>query len=167
MLSRVFFLIFFSCFFGTLSAQVTHHDLVQDTIIYRTSFLNRTYLLNGKPLTLPVMAFFMKDYPSANNEIRLAQFSDQFCITGYSIGSLFTIGGLLISRQNKDLGDDLIKLGLAGIGAGLIFQVVSGNFKYKAVQNYNEEIKKIYLKNTSSIRFKAGINQAGLVVGFD
>ena len=53
---------------------------------------------------MPVMAFFMKDFERANREIQMAQLTDQLCIAGYSIGSLFTIGGLLVSRQNKDLG---------------------------------------------------------------
>ncbi|PHN08316.1 hypothetical protein CRP01_03055 [Flavilitoribacter nigricans DSM 23189 = NBRC 102662] len=150
-------------FCGDITAQVTSNDLVRDTIIYRTNFLNRTYLLDGKPLTLPVMAFFMKDYPLPNNEIKLAQLTDQLCIAGYSIGSLFTIGGLLVSRQNKDLGGDLLQLGLVGVGSGLIFQIISGSFKLSAVRHYNEEVKKYYQQKTSAIRFRASADGAGIV----
>lgn len=167
MLSRVCFLGLFVLCSGVLSAQITHTDMVQDTIFYRSSFLNRTYLLNGKPLTLPVMAFFMKDFPVANNDIQIAQLSDQLCITGYSLGSLFTIGGLMVSRQNKDLGQDLMQLGLAGVGAGLVFQLISGGFKFRAVRHYNEEVRRLYQKNTSTLQFKADLNQAGLYVGFE
>lgn len=151
MLSRLRILCVLLFFCGTLSAQITSNDLLRDTIYYRSSFLNRTYLLNGKPLTLPVMAFFMKDYPEANRKISLAQLTDQLCIAGYSVGSLFTIGGLLVNRQNRDLGADLIELGLVGVGTGLIFQIISGGFKVSAVRHYNTAVKDQYRKKTSAI----------------
>ena len=167
MLSRVCFLYFFLVCCGVLSAQIAHTEIARDTIAYQSSFLNRSYHLNGKPLTLPVMAFFMKDFPGPNNDIQAAQLSDQLCITGYSLGSLFTVGGFMVARQNKDLGQDLIQLGLAGIGAGLIFQLISGSFKFRAVRHYNEEVQKIYRKNSSRIEIKADFYQAGLYIGFD
>jgi hypothetical protein len=132
--------------------------------MYRSNFLNRTYLLDGKPLTLPVMAFFMKDFPVPDNKIKLAQLTDQLCIAGYSVGSLFTIGGLLVSRQNKDLGEDLIQLGLVGIGSGLVFQIISGSFKLSAVRSYNEAVKNRSEKDSSMLFFKAGWNGVGMVV---
>lgn len=164
MLSQVRMLFFLFFFCNLLSAQVTKQDLASDTIIYRSTFLNRTYLLDGKPLSLPVMAFFMKDFPIPNNEISMAQFSDQLSIAGYGVGSLFTIGGLFISRQNQDLGNDLIQTGLIGVGAGLVFQIISGDFKFQAVKHYNEALKKGYQKNTSVLHFKADPYRAGIVV---
>lgn len=164
MLSRVCMLCFFLFFSLVLSAQVINGDRARDTIMYRSNFLNRTYLLDGKPLTLPVMAFFMKDFPIPDHKIKLAQLTDQLCIAGYSVGSLFTIGGLLVSRQNKDLGGDLIQMGLIGIGSGLVFQVISGSFKVSAVRHYNEAVKSRAGKDTSILLFKAGRDGAGIVV---
>lgn len=164
MLSRVCLLSILLSFGSIGSAQITHNDLVRDTILYQTNFLNRTYLLDGKPLTLPVMAFFMKDFPRPNNEIKMAQLTDQFCIAGYTVGSLFTIGGLMVSRQNKELAEDMIQLGLVGIGAGLIFQIISGNFKLKAVRHYNEEVRQLYQKNASKVQLRADFNEAGILV---
>ena len=166
MLSRVCFLCFFLVCCGVLSAQITLTETDRDTIAYKSSFLNRSYHLNGKPLTLPVMAFFMKDFPGPNNDIQVAQLGDQLCITGYGLGSLFTVGGLMVARQNKDLGQDLIQLGLAGIGAGLVFQIISGSFKFRAVRHYNEEVQRAQRKSSSRVQIRADFYQAGLYVGF-
>ena len=113
------------------------------------------------------MAFFMKGNPAADNDIQLAQFADQLTVAGYSLGSLATIGGLVVSRRNKALGQDLIQLGLASMGTGLIFQIISGGFKYRAVQHYNEAIKKRYHKNAASVQFKADFDRIGILIGFD
>lgn len=164
MLSRVCMLCTFLFFCTTLSAQIIHKDRVRDTIIYRSNFLNRSYILDGKPLTLPVMAFFMKDFPVPDNKIKMAQLTDQLCIAGYSVGSLFTIGGLLVSRQNKDLGGDLLQLGLVSVGSGLLFQVISGSFKMSAVRHYNEAVKRILLKDTSALQWKADLDGVGIIL---
>ncbi len=149
---------------NVLSAQIIHKDRARDTIIYQSNFLNRTYLLDGKPLTLPVMAFFMKDFPVPDNKIKMAQLTDQLCIAGYSVGSLFTIGGLMVNRQNKDLGGDLLQLGLVSIGSGLIFQIISGSFKISAVKHYNEAVKRIQKNETSALNFRAGPEGVGIIV---
>lgn len=137
--------------------------MLSDTILYRSNFLNRTYLLDGKPLTLPVMAFFMRDFPTANRDVKMAQLADQLCITGYSLGSLFTIGGLLVSQQNRALGGDFIEMGLVGISAGLIFQVISGSFKLSAVRHYNSDIKRLY-RQSSTFYLKTGAQGVGVGV---
>ncbi|MCB0628912.1 MAG: hypothetical protein R2824_09670 [Saprospiraceae bacterium] len=168
MLSRVRMLCFllFGC--GVLSAQIPGDQPPTDTIYYRNEFLNRNYLLKGKPLTLPVMAFFMKDYPAAYNELRIAQLSDQLCVAGYSMGSLFTIGGLMFSRQDKELSEGLIKMGVVGIGAGLVFQLVAGKYKFRAVRIYNEEVKKKGdNKHSMRVEWNAGAMSAGISVQFD
>lgn len=164
MLSRVCMLCTFLLLCNVLSAQIINKDRARDTIIYQSNFLNRTYLLDGKPLTLPVMAFFMKDFPVPDNKIKMAQLTDQLCIAGYSIGSLFAIGGLMVTRQNKDLGGDLLQLGLVSIGSGLIFQIISGSFKISAVKHYNNAVKKIQVKDTSFLEFKAGPDGLGIIV---
>jgi hypothetical protein len=110
------------------------------------------------------MAFFMKDFPLSHNKIKMAQLTDQLCIAGYSVGSLFTIGGLMVTRQNKELGGDLLQLGLASIGSGLLFQVISGSFKFSAVKHYNEAVKRQDRKDTSAIEFKADVAGIGFIV---
>lgn len=149
---------------NVLSAQIINKDRARDTIIYRSNFLNRTYVLEGKPLTLPVMAFFMKDFPVPDNKIKMAQLTDQLCIAGYSVGSLFTIGGLMVNRQNKDLGGDLLQLGLVSIGSGLIFQIISGSFKISAVKHYNDAVKRIQQNETSAFDLRAGPEGVGIIV---
>lgn len=168
MLSRVRILCFFLFCCGALSAQIPGGGIATDTIYYRHELLNRDYSLKGKPLTLPVMAFFMKDYPAAYNELRVAQLSDQLCIAGYSMGSLFTIGGMMFARQDKQLSEGLIKMGLTGIGAGLVFQLISGKYKMRAVRIYNEQVKRNEEKKHSMrVEVKTGMMGAGILVGFD
>ena len=166
MLSRVFMLCVLVLCCINASAQGLQQELGRDTFYYRTSFLNRTYLLDGKPVNLPVMAFFMRDIPESNNDINIAQISDQLTIAGYSIGSLFTIGGMFVTRQDKELGNGLIQLGLIGISSGVIFQIVSGHFKFEAVKHYNKAVKRNDRKKVSNLQVRLGIQQTGIVLGF-
>jgi tetrahydromethanopterin S-methyltransferase subunit F len=152
---------------GVLSAQLPGIEPPADTIYYRSEFLNRNYLLKGKPLTLPVMDYFMKDYPAAYNELRIAQLSDQLSVAGYSMGSLFMVGGLMFSRQDKELSNGLFRMGAAGIGAGLVFQLVAGKYKFRAVKVYNEEVRQRgEKKHSMRVEWKVGVSSVGVWVGF-
>ena len=115
--------------------------LARDTIVTIKRFPTNVYLLNGKKLTLPVMDWFMSDYPKARANIKVTLVSDQMSIVGYSVGGLFAITGLIAFRQNEPLGKELLKISGISIGSGLVFQVFGGTFKQKAVQAYNNAIQ--------------------------
>ncbi len=115
--------------------------LARDTIITVHRFPNNIYLLNGKNLTLPVMDWFMSDYPRARANIKVTLVSDQMSIVGYSVGGLFAITGLIAFRQNESLGKELLKVSFISIGSGFAFQLFGGTFKQKAVEAYNDAIQ--------------------------
>ncbi|GJM34055.1 MAG: hypothetical protein DHS20C18_30560 [Saprospiraceae bacterium] len=114
--------------------------LARDTIITMNRFPNNIYILNGKKLTLPVMEWFMSDYPTSNRNIKVALVSDQMSIVGYSVGGLFAVTGLIAFRQNETLGKELFKVSIISLGSGFAFQLLSGAFKQKAVNAYNRAL---------------------------
>ncbi len=127
-----------------LQGQNMYNTIARDTIIGVPSFPSSTYWLDGKKLNLSVMDFFMTDYPAAHDQIQLAMLTDQVAIVGYSVGGLFELTGLLVHRQDADLGNDLLQLGGIGIGSGIVFHIFSAAFKKKSVRLYNQEIKQLY-----------------------
>lgn len=127
-----------------IQAQSTYNTIARDTIVSVPSFPGRIYLLDGKKLNLSVMDFFMRDYPVAQDQIRLAMFTDQITIIGYSVGGLFGLTGLLVHRQDQSLGNNLLKMGGISVGAGMVFHIFTGAFKRSAVRHYNAEIKGVY-----------------------
>ncbi len=130
-----------------LRAQPTYHEIAQDTIVTLRQFPRNAYLLNGKKLSLPVMHWFMADYQSAADQADLAVLSNQLSVAGYSVGSVFLLTGILVSDQNKRLSNNLFGLGAIGMGAGLVFQLLSQGHEKKAVRRYNLEIKALYRSN--------------------
>ena len=124
-----------------LSAQPRYHDLAKDTIITLRQFPRNQYLLDGKKLNLPVMQWFMTDYPAANDQMRSAVLANQLSITGYSVGSLFFLTGLFIWEDNRSLSDELLRLGGIGFGSGILFQVISQGYEKKAVRLYNRDVR--------------------------
>ncbi|MCB0606434.1 MAG: hypothetical protein H6562_09740 [Lewinellaceae bacterium] len=142
-----------------------------DTIAVKKIFLSRSYFLEGKPLNLSVMEWFMKDYPRAHDEINLAMMSDQFSIVGYGAGSLFLLSGMLIYRQNRDAGFDLLQVGGVCLAGGIVFQVISGKFKRNAVRLYNDAVKSgpgNARSSTASYSIEIGDGgKVGLLVSFE
>ena len=118
--------------------------MAADTIISKSEFIGTTYLMNGKKLTLPVMEWFMQDYPSSFDAIQPAIVSDQLSVATYSVGSIFLIGGLFINDRDKRLSNNLIGLGGLTIGSGLLLQYISGRYQKRAIRLYNLEVKKKY-----------------------
>lgn len=110
----------------------------------------------------------MQDYPKARSEISTAVIADQLSVASYSVGSLFAVTSLLVYEPNKLLGKDLLTLGGITLGAGIIFQIVSGNFKRKAVHHYNKEVKMRRMKATGGLSFHVDFNgeQTKIVIGF-
>lgn len=140
----------------------------RDTIYVKKIFLNRSYFLDGKPLNLSVMEWFMKDFPKAHDEIQLAILSDQFSIAGYGAGSLFLISGLLVYRQNPRVGIDLMQVGGICAAGGVIFQVVSGKFKKNAVNLYNAAVQAPAEKSTASYSLEISDDgKVGLWISFE
>jgi len=127
-----------------LHGQPTLSSLARDTIVAKSDFMNTTYLLSGKKLTLPVMQWFMSDYPEANDYIRVAALSSQVSLTGFSVGGLFGLSGLFIYQQNERIGSDMLKLGIGGIGVGVAFQLLSSAYKKKATKSYNRAVKNFF-----------------------
>ena len=124
-----------------LPAQPNYHFLAQDTIVTLRQFPRNQYLLDGKKLNLPVMRWFMSDYPQADEQIRLAALTNQLSITGYSVGTVFLLTGLFVWEDNQPLSDELFRLGGLGFAGGILFQVLSQNYEKKAVRYYNRDIK--------------------------
>ncbi len=151
----------------TVSGQSTYNKIVRDTIITIPGFLHNTYLLDGKKMTLPVMDWFMMDYPTAHDEINLALLTNQASIVGYTIGGLFGLSGLLIYQRDKALGGDLLQLGGIGIGAGITFQVFSGIFKRRAVRTYNQEIIHLYKKQGTALQMQLQTTEIIVQVQFE
>ena len=142
----------FTALYSTVAnCQTTYNKIARDTIVTKPVFLGKAYLLNGKKLTLPVMEWFMSDYPSANDAIQVASTTDQLGVVAYSIGGLFALGGGLVYQQNEELGGDLLTLSGIGLGTGFLLQLVSGGYSKKAVRNYNYEIKTLYNQESSSL----------------
>ncbi|MFM9950928.1 MAG: hypothetical protein ACKV1O_23540 [Saprospiraceae bacterium] len=127
-----------------LHSQPTLSSLARDTIVAKSEFLSTTYLLNGKKLTLPVMQWFMSDYPEANDQIRISALSSQVSLTGLSVGGLFGLSGLFLYQQNERIGGDMLKIGAGGITLGVAFQLLASVYKKRAAKSYNRAVKKSF-----------------------
>lgn len=149
------------------TAQPTYHTIAQDTIITIPRFPRNTYLLNGKKLTLPVMRWFMEDYQLANDQVELAVLTNQLSVSGYSIGSVFLLTGFFINDQNRQVSNDIIRLGAVGIGAGILFQILSQGYEKKATRYYNAEVRALYQRtNAAGFSPPAGTNVTLLRIRF-
>ncbi len=138
-----------------LHGQPTLSTMSKDTIVARSELLSTTYLLNGKKLNLPVMQWFMSDYPEAHDNIRVSALSNQISLAGFSVGALFGFTGLLIFNQNERVGSDMLKVGAVGMGTGVAFHLISASYKRRAVRNYNRAVKKLYhASGASYFRFE-------------
>jgi len=124
-----------------LSGQSTFRSLASDTIVQRQEFLGRGYYLDGKRLNLAVMEWFMSDYPGAQEQIGLASVSDQMSAVTYTTGGLFILGSILVRKDDLNLSNDMLKLGVLAGGAGVVFQILEVTFKKSAVQKYNEGVR--------------------------
>ena len=127
-----------------LHSQPTLSSLARDTIVAKSEFLSTTYLLNGKKLTLPVMQWFMSDYPEANDQIRISALSSQVSLTGLSVGGLFGLSGLFLYQQNERIGGDMLKIGAGGIALGVGFQLLASVYKKRAAKSYNRAVRKSF-----------------------
>lgn len=126
------------------------------------------YYMSGRKINLAVMEWYMHDFPSAKKDIHTAVVSDQLSVAGYSVGSLFTVTGLLVYEPNKKLGSDLMMLGGISLGTGIIFQIVSGKYKKMAVRKYNAAMRKRKdVKATGSVyKTQFGFSRQGFVIRF-
>jgi len=152
-------------FHQNLQSQPTLSTLTRDTIVAKREFMSVTYLLNGKKLNLTVMQWFMSDYPTASSEIKIATLSTQTSVVGFGVGGLFGLSGLFLSPQNKDLSGDMMKIGITGIGVGIVFQLLAGNYKKRATKSYNRAIQNLY-KSQGTAHFKFGTQPNGTGIGF-
>ena len=110
----------------------------------------------------------MQDHPAAKKEISGAIVADQLSVVGYTVGSIFTITGLLVYEPNKHLGQDLMMMGGISLGVGILFQVVSGKYKKRAVERYNEGLRKSKSAVIKGMSFRLDFSGEGtqLVIGF-
>ncbi|MCO6475812.1 MAG: hypothetical protein J5I94_04285 [Phaeodactylibacter sp.] len=144
-------------------AQSPYHELAKDTIITRPVLFGNIYLLDGKQLNIQVMQWFMTDHPMAHDQIRVAVVSGQLAAVSYTVGGMIFLGGLLIRQDDRAAGQDLMLMGGAGIGAGLLFTLVSGGHQRKAVQLYNEDIRK-YLNSSARVEWQVGFTGHGVTL---
>ncbi len=139
-----------------------------DSILTLRHGVGATYYMKGRKMNLPIMEWFMQDHPAAKKEISGAIVADQFSVVGYTVGSIFTITGLLVYEPNKHLGQDLMMMGGISLGAGILFQIVSGKYKKRAVERYNESIRKSKSSLLKGMSFRFDVNGEGtqIVIGF-
>lgn len=148
-----------------LFAQRTYDKLARDTIIKSSDFLGSSYYLDGKKISLPVMEWFMSDYPLANDAIRVAVVSDQLSVIGYTLGGIFLVSGVFTVQQGQPDGQELIIIGGILSAGGLLFQSITNAYKRKAVGVYNREIKALY-RDGAGLQFKSTRNGIGLAFVF-
>ncbi|NET32451.1 MAG: hypothetical protein F6K19_10640 [Cyanothece sp. SIO1E1] len=117
-------------------------SVAQDTIMMLNNGMGFDYYMSGRKVNLAVMEWYMHDFPFAKKDIHTAVVSDQLSVAGYSVGSLFTVTGLLVYEPNQKLGSDLMMLGGISLGTGIIFQIISGKYKKTAVRKYNAAMRK-------------------------
>lgn len=136
-------------------AQPTYKQLAGDTIVIHDSFLNTSYLLNGKRLNPVVMEWFMSDYPEAYEAIRISNISEQISTGSYIVGSLFLLSSFLTDSETRpQLVNNLQFYGGLGLGGGILFQLVSGKARRNAVDNYNQDIRQIYRSKTGNLEVR-------------
>lgn len=167
---RKLLLIFTCCcvLLYNLRAQTPYHELAKDTIITRPILFGNAYLLDGKTLNMQVMQWFMKDHPMAHDQIRVAVISDQLAAVSFTAGGMIFLGGILIREDNPGAGQDLMLMGGAGLGAGLLFSIISGGHQRRAVQLYNEDIRRYY-NSSAGLAWQLGLSGNGLTLmaGFE
>ncbi len=152
----------------SLSAQPTYYKMAGDTIVAHHTFLNSSYLLNGKKMNPSVMQWFMSDYPEAYESIRISNISEQVSIASYSLGSIFILSGFIVESRNPRISRELQLWGITGLGGGIVFQIISGRYRRKAVEQYNDQIQYIYQNGQNPVSFQLEIIPAGIkgVVSF-
>lgn len=139
-----------------------------DSILTLRHGVGATYYMKGRKMNLPIMEWFMQDHPAAKKEISGAIVADQLSVVGYTVGSIFTVTGLLVYEPNKHLGQDLMMMGGISLGVGILFQIVSGKYKKRAVDRYNESFRKNKPAVLKGMSFRLDFNGEGtqLVIGF-
>lgn len=143
--------------------QSPYHELAKDTIITHPAFFGNIYLLDGKQLNTQVMQWFMTDHPLAHDQIRVAVVSGQMAAVSYTVGGMFFLGGFLIRQDDRAAGEDLMLMGGAGIGAGLLLTIVSGGHQRRAVQLYNEDIRR-YMESSARVEWQLGLTGNGVTL---
>lgn len=166
MLRRLLFLLLFFVLSFKCHAQL-NLGIASDTIITKTDIFGSTYLLNGKQLTLPVMEWFMQDYPASYDAIQPAKISDQLSVAVYSGGSVFLLGGLLVDNRDRKLRNNLLLMGGITISGGILLQYVSTRFQKRAIRLYNMEVKKRYQASNVYIDFGLTPNGVGVQITND
>ncbi len=147
--------------------QKTFHALAQDTIVIKKGTLGPTYYLDGKRMGLPVMDWFMSDHPAAKDHIRTATVTNQLSITGYGLGGVFLMSGILVAEEDAQISSNLVRWGAYSFGAGILLQIISGSFQRSAVRLYNEDIRSIYQKNTGAGYAPPIQGELGIRIRFD
>jgi len=139
-----------------------------DSILTLKHGVGATYYMKGRKVNLPIMEWFMQDSPAAKKEISAAIVADQLSVVGYTVGSVFTITGLLVYEPNQRLGQDLMMMGGVSLGAGILFQIISGKYKKRAVERYNKSIREDRASLLKGISFKLDFTGEGtqLLIGF-
>ncbi len=152
-------------FTNHLNAQTTYQKIAGDSIVItHNEFGINVYLLNGKKLNMPVMKWFMSDYSSAYNYIKVASLSNTISKTGLGVGGLFIFSGFLVDKRNKPARKDLFTLGAIVGSSSLVLQIITELFKVSAVKSYNEEILLFYMKqNPVTLKMETG---PGLTINF-
>ncbi|MCB0550233.1 MAG: hypothetical protein KDD19_21875 [Phaeodactylibacter sp.] len=144
-------------------SQSPYHEMAKDTIITRPILFGNAYLLDGKQLNITVMQWFMSDHPLAHDQIRVAVVSGQMAAVSYTVGGMIFLGGFLIRQDDNAAGDDLMLMGSAGIGAGLLLTLISSGHQRRAVQLYNEDIKR-YMDSSARVEWQLGFTGNGVTL---
>lgn len=159
-----------SIYLVDLKAQrsLPQNAISQDTILMLNSGMGIDYYMGGRKVNLAVMEWYMHDFPSAKKDIHTAVVSDQLSVVGYSVGSLFTVTGLLVYEPNQKLGSNLMMIGGLSLGTGIIFQIISGKYKKTAVRKYNSAMRKKKHAKVKGVSYRAtfGVSRQGFIIRF-
>ena len=155
-------------FFQVLRLQAQQFPITLDTILMINDGMGMNYYMGGRKVNLAIMEWFMHDYPAARKDIGHAVVTDQLSVVGYSVGSLFTVTGLLVYEPNERLGGNLLMLGGISLGTGIIFQLVSGKYKKRAVRKYNAALQRSRKPEAKGMGFldRFGLTAQGLTFRF-
>ncbi|MBX2873675.1 MAG: hypothetical protein KTR30_16285 [Saprospiraceae bacterium] len=159
-----------SIYLVSLKAQPSFRPnaISQDTILMISNGVGMDYYMSGRKVNLAVMEWYMHDFPTAKKDIHTAVVSDQLSVAGYSVGSLFTVTGLLVYEPNQRLGNNLMMIGGISLGTGIIFQIISGKYKRTAVRKYNAGMRKSKHPKARGVSYRATfeLGRQGFIIRF-
>lgn len=141
---KFLFLVTFLCLATIAFSQNNRlSDIVRDTIVRIDKGIFKPYVLDGKPIPNEVMKWFMQDYPETKANIQGTIITYNFAAASYSLGASWIVIDLL-THEFTNSNWEFLKAGSVMVGIGIGFQIISSQFKKKAVRDYNRGVQQTY-----------------------